>query len=288
MNEKNKIEALLFASAQRMTVEDIAKITGLRDTDKIKEMLNELKMDFESRGASMILHEENGYWKLTVKDHYMPMLQKVLTQAELDRPLMETLAVIAWKFPVLQADVVKIRHNKAYEHLKQLDELGFISRNKFGRTNKISLTQKFFEYFDLPTKEQAKEVFRNIVPEKIRENVIKSEEEIDEAEKKIEIAKLKQEEMKKEKEKREEPSPDVPTPEIKPHPEHHVPNIEPEVPSPDLPKPEIKKEGEKNVSTETKKIEDLHASKSDSDFEMSEVQEQDEVSESDSESREKE
>ena len=113
------------------------------------------------------------------------------------RPLMETLAVIAWKYPVLQADVVKIRHNKAYDHLKQLDELGFITRMRFGRTNKITLTSKFFEYFDLPSKEQAKEVFKNVVPENIREKIEKSEEEIDEVERKIEERKTKKKEIRK-------------------------------------------------------------------------------------------
>lgn len=196
MNERNKIEALLFASAKRMTVEEISNITGLRDLDKIKASLTELKNDFEARGASMVLNEENGFWKLTVKDHYMPMLQKILSQAELDKPLMETLAVIAWKYPVLQADVVKIRHNKAYDHLRELEEIGFIARIRYGRTNKITLTEKFFTYFDLPTKEQAKEVFKNIVPDKIKEKVMKAEAEIDEAEKRIEEEKRRREEMK--------------------------------------------------------------------------------------------
>jgi segregation and condensation protein B len=267
-NEKNKIEALLFASAKRMTVEDIAKITGLRDLEKIKTVLGELKIEIESRGASMVLGEENGYWKLTVKDHYMPMLNKILKEAELDRPLMETLAVVAWKYPVLQADVVKIRHNKAYDHLKHLEELGFISRYRFGRTNKITLTDKFFTYFDLPTKEQAKEVFKSIVPEKVREKVEKAEEEIDEAERKIEDAKRKKEEMKKakkeaekaseegEEDKKEESSPEPVKPEVSPQPEP--------------PKPEIKEE-DQNVS-----------------IKMPEVQEPDEVSEPKPESASKE
>jgi seryl-tRNA synthetase len=118
---------------------------------------------------------------------------------------METLAVIAWKYPVLQADVVKIRHNKAYDHLRQLEELGFIMRVKFGRTNKLTLTQKFFEYFDLPTKEQAKEVFKNIVPEKIKEKVENTEKEIDVAERKLEERKKKKKELEeKQKAKAEE------------------------------------------------------------------------------------
>lgn len=272
MNEKNKIEALLFASAKRMTVEEISKITGIRNPDKIKAALCELKTDFESRGASVVLVEDGAYWKLTIKDHYMPMLQKILTQAELDRPLMETLAVIAWKYPVLQADVVKIRHNKAYEHLKQLDELGFISRIRFGRTNKITLTQKFFEYFDLPTKEQAKEVFKNIVPEKIKEKVEQAEVEIDEAEKKIEERKRKEEEMKKAKKEEEKKlgNPQKPVPKIEPNPIKHVPKVE-DMHKKDEELKEIEKDVEDIMKEEDKDV----------NSKMSEVQEQDEVSEPD-------
>jgi len=281
-NEKNKIEALLFASAKRMSIDDISNVTGIRDHDKIKAALDELKFDIEERGASMILHEENGFWKLTVKEHYMPMLRKVLVQAELDKPLMETLAVIAWKFPVLQADVIKIRHNKAYEHLKQLDELGFISRNRFGRTNKISLTQKFFEYFDLPTKEQAKEVFRAMVPEKVQEKVLKSEAEIDEAEEKIETMKAKQEEMKKDKKERDEAE------KLKSE------NEEKESEKVEESKTEINQEVEENNNQEKKEdIENKEFSEPQKEdqnvsIEMPEVQEQDEVSESDDGSERKE
>lgn len=198
-NEKNKVEALLFAVAKRINLEDISKITGIRDDDKIKAALLELQADYENKGGSMVLHDEgDGFWKMTVKDHYNSIVEKVVSQTELDRPLMETLAVIAWKYPVLQADVIKIRHNKAYDHLKQLEVLGFVTRQRFGRTNKLTLTQKFFEYFDLPSKEQAKEVFRDIIPEKIKDKVLKTEEEIEVAERKIEEARLRKEEMKKE------------------------------------------------------------------------------------------
>ena len=75
---------------------------------------------------------------------------------------METLAVIAWKYPVLQSEVTKIRTNKAYEHLRELEEMGYITREKKGRTRQIKLTQKFFDYFDIVEKEKLKEKFKGI------------------------------------------------------------------------------------------------------------------------------
>ena len=213
MNERNKIEAVLFSSAKIMMVEEISQLTGI-DADTVRKTLNELKSDYESRGSSITLREEgNDQWKLTVKDHYLPIVHKLVSKTELDRPLIETLAVIAWKYPVLQADVIKIRHNKAYDHMKILEEMGFVTRTKFGRTRKITLTDKFFEYFDLPSKE-AKEAFMKKIPEKVKEEIDKKEKEIDEAEKKIEEHEKKKAELeeirRKAKEKQNIPKPEPP------------------------------------------------------------------------------
>ncbi len=213
MNEKNKIEALLFSSGKRMSLNEISELTGIRETKNIKSALTELKQDYENRGGSLCLEEEDGFWKLGVKDHYMTIAQKLVTKTELDKPLMETLAVIAWKYPVLQAEVVRIRHNKAYDHLKQLEEMGFISRNVYGRTRKITLSQKFFEYFDLPSREQRREAFKAMMSGETQEKIEGMEKEIDEGEKKIseheqkkeEMRKEKEEELKKEKEKNSDP-----------------------------------------------------------------------------------
>ncbi|MBW2966260.1 SMC-Scp complex subunit ScpB [Candidatus Woesearchaeota archaeon] len=198
-NEKNKIEALLFSSARRMTIEEISNMTGINDFEAIKKALNELKMDYVSRAGSVVLVEDGKFWKLNVKDHYLPIVQKIVSRTELDKPLIETLAVIAWKYPILQSEVIKIRHNKAYDHLRQLEEMGFVMRNKFGRTRKITLTEKFFEYFDLPS-EEARAAFKNVVPQDVKDKVEKTEQDINEGENILEETKKKEEAKKESKE----------------------------------------------------------------------------------------
>lgn len=197
MNEKNKIEALLFASGRKMDIEEISRLSGIRDQELIKKAIDELKKEYEARGSSVMLSEDGNGWKLSVKDHYTPIVQKIVTKTELDRPLMETLAVIAWKYPVLQATVVKIRHNKAYGHLKDLEEMNFITRTKYGRTKRITLTQKFFDYFSLPSKEETKAAFKDKVPEDVKKHVEKIEQEIEEGERKAEEIRKKAEEAKR-------------------------------------------------------------------------------------------
>ena len=232
MNERNKIEAVLFSSAKLMSVEEISQLTGITDLDLVRKTLNELKTDYETRGSSITLRDEgNDNWKLTVKDHYLPIVHKLVSKTELDRPLIETLAVIAWKYPVLQADVIKIRHNKAYDHMRILEEMGFVTRVKFGRTRKITLTDKFFEYFDLPSKE-AKEAFLKNIPGNVKENLDKQEKEIDEAEKKIEEHARKKEEIEEIRRKQKEDEAKAKEAQDIPHPrssEDEIPHPKPPV-----------------------------------------------------------
>ena len=100
-------------------------------------------------------------WKLTVKEQFMPFVRKIVTQTELKKSVMETLAVISYKNPILQSDLIKIRTNKAYDHLDLLEEEGYITRKKAGRTKEITLAQKFFDYFDLP-EEALREKFKSV------------------------------------------------------------------------------------------------------------------------------
>ena len=154
---KNKIEALLFSSGRKMPIEELSRLTRI-SSEEVIQNLNQLRKDYENRDASLQVYEENGEWKLTIREKYASMVRRIVTDTELTKSLMETLAVIASKAPVLQSQVIKIRTNKAYDHLSELEKTGFIKRTKHGRTKKISLTEKFFNYFDL-SPDQAKKKF---------------------------------------------------------------------------------------------------------------------------------
>jgi len=146
---KSKLEALLFSSGRKMSVEELSRLSNAK-TDDIKNALVELKTEYDEKNSSVMLVNEGDSWKLTVREQFLPLVQKIITETELSKTVIETLAVIAFKYPIKQSDLIKIRTNKSYDHLKELEELGYISRQKHGRTNLIKLTQKFFEYFDLP------------------------------------------------------------------------------------------------------------------------------------------
>ena len=190
---EKKVEAVLFTVGRDITSERISSLCNI-EVKKVEKIMKDLQKSYSQQDNSLqILKKENG-WKLTVLDEFLPLVSSIVTSTELERPLMETLAVIAWKYPVVQSEIVKLRNASAYDHMRQLQEQGFIVKEKFGRTYKVKLTKKFFEYFDLPS-EEAKQAFLQQVPEEIlqeAENVNKEADEIErlvEMEKREEVAK---------------------------------------------------------------------------------------------------
>ncbi|MEK6969082.1 MAG: SMC-Scp complex subunit ScpB [Nanoarchaeota archaeon] len=183
--EEKKVEAILFAVGREITTERIASLCSL-DLNKVEEIMGKLVSTYDQADNSLkIIKKEEG-WKLTVEDEFVPLVSNIVSSTELERPLMETLAVIAWKYPIVQSDVIKLRSPAAYEHMKQLEEQGFIIKEKFGRTYKVKLTKKFFEYFDLPS-EEAKKAFLNQVPPAVLQEAEEVNKEADEVERLIEL-----------------------------------------------------------------------------------------------------
>jgi segregation and condensation protein B len=156
---KNRLESILFASGKALNLEELSRLTRERDLAVVRKALLELQQELEEKKGSVMLVNEGDEWKLSVREKYLPFIRKIVTKTELPKSVVETLAVVAYKAPVLQSKVIHIRTNKAYKHLDFLEEKGYISREKKGRTKLIKLTQKFFEYFDIPP-EKLKEKFK--------------------------------------------------------------------------------------------------------------------------------
>ncbi len=183
-NEK-KVEAVLFAVGREITSERIASLCALQMSE-VESIIAKLQQDYIQKEHSLqIIKKENG-WKLTVKDEFVPLVSSIVSSTEMDTAMMGTLAVIAWRYPLVQSEVIKLRGSGAYEHLRSLEEQNFIEKEKFGRTFKLKLTKKFFEYFDLPSAE-AKQAFIKQVPPAVLQEAEAVNKEADEVERLIEL-----------------------------------------------------------------------------------------------------
>ncbi len=195
---KSKVEAVMFSTGRRISLDEVSRLCRSRKEDVLLS-LQELKKEYDEKQSSLMLVEEGDFWKFTVRDHLISIVRKIVTETELSKTVLETLAVIAFKYPILQSDLIKMRTNKAYDHLAELEASGYISRQKHSRTNLIKLTDKFFRYFDL-TEESLKDKFRDF--DSISKAIREKEEEIvkikDDQRKKAEELKKEDEKIKKE------------------------------------------------------------------------------------------
>ena len=186
-NSKKRVEAILFAVGKEITTERLASLCSL-EVKEVNKVVKTLINEYEQKENALKIEKREQGWKLTVKDEFIPLVTNLVSSTELEGALMETLAVVAWKYPIVQSEIVRLRGSGAYEHMRELVEQGFIEKERFGRTYKVKLTKKFFEYFDLPS-EEAKKAFLKEVPKEVLEEAQDVEKEADEVERLIEMDK---------------------------------------------------------------------------------------------------
>lgn len=172
--EKKKIEAVLFSTGRLMAIEEISKILEL-NPDVVKTGLEELEKDYKEKDSAMTIQSHEDKYKLNIRKEYGYITNKLVSSTEMDSPTTKTLAVIAFKNPALQSDVIKIRGNKAYDHISILKDQGLITSEKHGRTKLLKLTDKFFDYFD--TAEPAVKEKFEAIKEKYKETLEELEKE---------------------------------------------------------------------------------------------------------------
>ena len=148
-DDKNKAETVLFTTGRFLNLDEISKLSGIGSVGYLKELLDGLKKDYETRNGALEIISQGEKWKINIRKEYLHLTENLLTDAELDRPTQETLAVIAYKNPAQQHEIIKIRGNKAYDHISILKELDFVTSEPSGRSRLLKLTQKFYDYFDV-------------------------------------------------------------------------------------------------------------------------------------------
>jgi len=141
-----KIEAALFISGRWLSVQDLIMLTDINPI-LIKQMIEKLIEKYSSESSIEII-KKSDMWKMDVKAEYSGMVNKLATgSSEFTRAEQETLAIVAYKQPVKQSVIIKIRGNKSYEHIKKFRDLGLIKAKRLGHTLELNLSEEFYEYF---------------------------------------------------------------------------------------------------------------------------------------------
>lgn len=152
-----KVEASLFIAGRFLSLQELIMLTDLNPI-MLKSILSQLEKKYSGENGVLVLVNRNDNYKMDVASRYHYLINKLATgTAEFTKAEKETLAIIAYKQPIKQSVVIKIRGNKSYDHIKKFRELGLVIAKKVGHTNELSLSEEFYEYFNVHDKKDANE-----------------------------------------------------------------------------------------------------------------------------------
>lgn len=150
------IEAILFASDSPLTAAKIAQVADLPQQRSVKDAIEQLNGRYAGCGCAFRVEQVGGGYQMLTLPQYHDVLARALrTRAEtkLSQAALETLSIVAYRQPILRADVEAIRGVSCGEVLRGLLEKQLVKivgrAEVLGRPMLYGTTRRFLEVFGL-------------------------------------------------------------------------------------------------------------------------------------------
>jgi segregation and condensation protein B len=168
---KGILEAILFVSGEPVSVDRMLGVVEGVDRAELMSALRGLQADYGAEGRGLQLVEVAGGFQITTRPDCAPWikrLERAKEGAKLSRSAMETLAIVAYKQPVVRAEIEQIRGVDSAAVLKTLLERRLVRivgrKDAAGRPIMYGTTRQFLQAFglkdlsDLPALRDIKEL----------------------------------------------------------------------------------------------------------------------------------
>jgi segregation and condensation protein B len=161
------VEAILLAADEPLNARKLANLAGLADPAEARRLVRKLQGLYDADGTAFQVEELAGGFQLFTRPAFHPWLVRLRrtgNELRLSPAARETLAIVAYRQPIMRADIENIRGVQCGEVLRQLLEKGLIRiagrHDSLGRPQLYGTTRKFLQVFglkslrDLPLVEQ--------------------------------------------------------------------------------------------------------------------------------------
>lgn len=150
------LEAMLFIGGPPLTSAAVENVLRGFTAEKLREMVETLNRIYRTQNRPYtILTKDNGY-VLTVKPNYRGVKEKLFggpREARLSQPALDVLSLIAYRQPILKADIDAMRGVDSGGIVRQLVRLGLVVvvRRAEAETQAVcyGTTPRFLELFKL-------------------------------------------------------------------------------------------------------------------------------------------
>jgi segregation and condensation protein B len=151
-----RLEAVLFLAKEPQSSRKISQLAQLEEGTRVRSLVRQLNQFYDAEGAAFYAVEVAGGFQLRSRGEFGPWLRRLhgwQVEVRLSGPVMETLAVVAYRQPVLRATVEAIRGVQCGEILRQLmdrDLVRIVGRSEdLGRPILYGTTKRFLQVFGL-------------------------------------------------------------------------------------------------------------------------------------------
>ena len=164
------IEALILASEVPLALEKICAILDGVDKNDVKDAVDRLIREYDERASGICIQEVAGGYQYRTRPALAAWVKKIkgVKPATLSQAALETLAIVAYRQPIVKAEIESIRGVDVSAPLKGLMEKKLIRivgrKDVPGKPIIYGTTKKFLEVFnlreltDLPTMRELKEI----------------------------------------------------------------------------------------------------------------------------------
>ena len=146
----SRLEAALYSAGRPLSVEELIKASGTESRTKTLAIIGIIEKKTKSAFRAIeIATLPDGSYVMQLKPEMNDTVRKFASRPILAKATLKTLSYIAYMQPISSKHLVETRGSGVYSHLKELEQLDFISHQNVGRLKIFTTTSKFQKYFGI-------------------------------------------------------------------------------------------------------------------------------------------
>lgn len=162
-----RLEAILFLAREPLPSRKLSQFAQLEDGTQARTMVKQLNEQYDRQGRAFSIQRVAGGYQMRTRPQFAKWIRRqehISRPTRLTTPMLETLAVVAYRQPIIKAEIEAVRGVGSGEVLRQLMESGLVKMagrsSDLGRPFLYATTKKFLTDFglnsldDLPRSEQ--------------------------------------------------------------------------------------------------------------------------------------
>lgn len=151
-----RLEAVLFVSDEPLSLKRLVQLATLADTEEAQDLVDRLNLAYDASNSTFRVERVATGLRLLTRREFVFWLDKLHQRQaalKLTPPMLETLAIVAYRQPLTRADLEAVRGVQSSEMLKQLMERELVriagEDDSLGRPFLYETTRKFLELYGL-------------------------------------------------------------------------------------------------------------------------------------------